>query len=93
VPQYEDEESTFAELKSLIAKTVTFVQGFAPGDFDGAEQRDIEVPVRTETLHFKGEPYLVHFALPNFYFHVTTAYVILRRCGVEIGKRDFLGAA
>lgn len=93
VPKYADEETTFAELKARIAKTVTFVEGFAPGDFDGAEQRDIEIPVRTETLHFKGEPYLVHFALPNFYFHVTTAYVILRRCGVEIGKRDFLGAA
>jgi hypothetical protein len=91
VPKYADEERTFAELKARIAKTVKFIESIAPKDFEGAEQRDITLPAGDQTLQFKGEPYLVHFTLPNFYFHATTAYVILRRCGLEIGKRDFLG--
>ena len=91
VPKYADEEKSFAELKVRIAKTVKFVEGFAPKDIDGSEGRDITLTVGGQELHFKGEPYLVHFALPNFYFHATTAYDILRRCGVDIGKRDFLG--
>ena len=74
-----------------IAKTAKFVEGLAPKDFDCSEGRDITLIVGGQELHFKGEPYLVHFALPNFYFHATTAYNILRRCGVEIGKRDFIG--
>jgi len=57
----------------------------------GSETRDITLTVGGQEMRFKGEPYLVHFALPNFYFHVTTAYDILRRCGVDIGKRDFIG--
>ena len=92
VPSYPDEEKSFAELKARIAKTVKFVEGLAAKDFDGSEGRDITLTVGGQELRFKGEPYLVHFALPNFYFHATTAYDILRRCGVEIGKRDFLGA-
>ena len=92
VPKYADDETSFAELKARIAKTVKFVEGLAPKDFDGSESRDISLTVGAQELHFKGEPYLVHFALPNFYFHATTAYGILRRCGVEIGKRDFIGA-
>jgi hypothetical protein len=92
VPKYADEEKSFAELKARIAKTVKFVEGIAPKDIDGSEGRDITLAVGGQEMHFKGEPYLVHFALPNFYFHATTAYDILRRCGVEIGKRDFLGA-
>ena len=92
VPKYADDEKTFAALKARIAKTVKFVQSIAPKDLDGSEGRDISLTVGGQDLHFKGEPYLVHFALPNFYFHATTAYAILRRCGVEIGKRDFIGA-
>jgi len=92
VPSYPDEEKTFADLKARIAKTVKFVQGFSAKDIDGSEGRDITLKIGGQDMHFKGEPYLVHFALPNFYFHATTAYAILRRCGVEIGKRDFLGA-
>ena len=92
VPKYPDDEKSFSELKARIAKTVKFVEGLAPKDFDGSESRDITLSVGGQELHFKGEPYLVHFALPNFYFHATTAYDILRRCGVEIGKRDFIGA-
>jgi hypothetical protein len=91
VPSYPDEETTLAELKARIAKTVKFVEGFKPKDIDGSETRDITLIVGGQEMRFKGEPYLVHFALPNFYFHVTTAYDILRRCGVDIGKRDFIG--
>jgi uncharacterized protein len=91
VPSYADDETTFAALKARIAKTVKFVQGFSAKDIDGSEARDISLKIGGQDMHFKGEPYLVHFALPNFYFHATTAYAILRRCGVEIGKRDFLG--
>ena len=91
VPSYPDEETTLAELKARIAKTVKFVEGFKPNDIDGSETRDITLIVGGQEMRFKGEPYLVHFALPNFYFHVTTAYDILRRCGVDIGKRDFIG--
>lgn len=91
VPKYADDEKTFAEIKARIAKTVKFVEGFSPKDIEGSEGRDITLPVGGQDMHFKGEPYLVHFALPNFYFHATTAYAILRRCGVDIGKRDFLG--
>ena len=91
VPKYADDETTFAALKARIAKTVKFVEGFKPKDIDGSETRDITLTVGGQDMHFKGEPYLVHFALPNFYFHATTAYDILRSCGVEIGKRDFIG--
>ena len=92
VPKYADDETTFAALKARIAKTVKFVESIAPKDLDGSEGRDITLTVGGQELHFKGEPYLVQFVLPNFYFHVTVAYAILRRCGVDIGKRDFLGA-
>ncbi len=91
VPSYADEEKTFAELKARIAKTVKFVEGFSAKDVDGSEGRDITLKIGGQDMHFKGQPYLVHFALPNFYFHTTAAYAILRSCGVEIGKRDFLG--
>jgi uncharacterized protein len=91
VPKFADDEKTFAELKARIAKTVKFVEGFKPKDIDGSEDRDITLSVGGQDMHFKGKPYLVHFAVPNFYFHATTAYDILRSCGVEIGKRDFIG--
>jgi uncharacterized protein len=91
VPSYPDKEKSFAELKARIAKTVKFIESIAPKDIDGSEGHDITLSVGGQELRFKGEPYLVHFALPNFYFHATTAYDILRRCGVEIGKRDFIG--
>jgi len=70
---------------------VTFVQGLSATDIDGSEERDITLKVGGQEMHFKGQAYLVHFALPNFYFHATAVYAILRRCGVELGKRDFLG--
>ena len=68
------------------------MQSFKPGDIDGSEDRDITITAGSRELRFKGKQYLVSFALPNFYFHATTAYVILRHCGLPIGKRDFLGA-
>jgi hypothetical protein len=91
VPKFADEEKSFGELKARIAKTVKFVESCSPKDIDGSEGRDISLTVGGQELHFKGEPYLVRFALPNFYFHAATAYDILRHCGVEIGKRDFIG--
>lgn len=90
-PAWEDNEASFAELKARIARTIDFVQGFKPEQFAGADDRDITLKLRNDTIRLKGAPYLLHRALPNFYFHVTTAYDILRHSGVEIGKRDFVG--
>jgi hypothetical protein len=90
VPKFEDTETTFAELKGRIQKTLDFLSTFTPAKFDGAETRDITIPLRGEPTTFKGRAYLFHFVLPNFYFHTTTAYDILRHLGVEIGKPDFI---
>jgi hypothetical protein len=92
VPSYADDEASFAELRQRIAKTVSFVQSFKPADIDGSENRDITLKAGGQELHFKGQPYLLHFALPNFYFHATTAYDLLRACGLGIGKQDFIGS-
>ena len=91
VPRHDDTEKTFADLKARLAKTVAFVQSFKPDDIDGSEDREIRLTLGEHTMNFKGQPYLVHFVMPNFYFHCTTAYDILRHCGVELGKRDFIG--
>lgn len=90
-PKWEDKESTFSELRARIDRTVEFVKSFRPDQIDGSETRDITFPVGGTPTTFKGQSYLLHFALPNFYFHVTTVYAILRHNGVEVGKRDFLG--
>src|SRR5262245_52011563 len=92
-PKYEDNEKTFAELKARIAKTVTFVKTLDARKIDASADREITFPLGPNNKgQMKGADYLNHFALPNFYFHLTTAYDILRHCGLEIGKRDFLGA-
>ena len=91
VPKYADDETSFAELKARIAKTVKFIESVAPKAIDGSEDRDIALTVGGQEMRFKGAPYLMHFVLPNLYFHATAAYAILRRCGVELGKGDFLG--
>lgn len=91
VPKYEDSEKTFAELKARIAKTIEFVRSFKPGQIDGSEDRDITLKLGGKDTTFKGMQYLLGFALPNFYFHVMTAYNILRHNGVEIGKSDYIG--
>jgi hypothetical protein len=92
-PRYEDTEKTIPELKARIAKTVAFVKSLDAKKIDESADREITFPLGpTNKGHMKGADYLNHFVLPNFYFHATTAYDILRHCGVEIGKRDFFGA-
>lgn len=90
-PKWADDESSIPELRARIDKTVVYLSGFEPEQFDGAETRAIEVKLPSTTLRFTGKDYLLRFAMPNFYFHYTTAYAILRHNGVPIGKRDFLG--
>ena len=90
-PRFEDNESTFAELKARIAKTLEFVASVAAAQIDGTEDRDITIPRRDSSTVMKGEAYLKHFALPNLFFHVTTAYALLRHNGVPLGKGDYLG--
>jgi hypothetical protein len=92
-PKFEDTEATFDELKARIAKTIAFVESVPASAIDGSEEREVTLTIAGKPLTFKGQHYLVHFALPNFYFHATTAYDILRHKGVEIGKRDFIGQA
>jgi hypothetical protein len=92
VPKYEDSEKSFDDLKARIAKTVAFVNGVKPEQLAGSETREIVLPIGPNTVTFKGEWYLKHFVLPNLYFHVTTAYDLLRHNGVELGKRDFIGS-
>ena len=90
-PKHEDTEKTIAELKARIAKTVAFVQTLDRARIDGAGERELTFPLGPQnTGHMRGADYLNHFVLPNFYFHLTAAYAILRHCGVELGKRDFL---
>jgi hypothetical protein len=91
VPSYADDETSFAALRQRISKTVSFVRTFKPADIDGSEDRDITLTAGGRELRFKGQPYLLHFRLPNFYFHAATAYGLLRACGLGIGKLDFIG--
>ena len=92
-PKHEDNEKTFAELKARIAKALAYVKTLDAKAIDAAADRQVTFPLGPNNKgHMKGADFLNHFVLPNFYFHLTTAYDILRHCGVEIGKRDFLGA-
>ncbi len=90
-PKYEDSEAAFADLVARINKTVAYVNTFKPEQIDGSEGKTITLQMRSGPLTFLGMPYLLDFVYPNFYFHVTTAYGILRHSGVEVGKQDFLG--
>jgi uncharacterized protein len=92
VPKLEDTETTFDELKGRIGKVMEFISSVEVGEIDGSEERVITIELRTRTLTLPGQQYLLHFALPNFMFHVTTAYGILRQKGVPLGKMDFMGA-
>lgn len=92
VPRWEDTESTLPELKARIAKTLDFLKGFRPEQIDGSEAREITLKMRDRELKFSGIGYLLGFAMPNFSFHVVTAYDLLRHKGVPLGKRDYLGA-
>ncbi|SDY91119.1 hypothetical protein SAMN04487939_108122 [Lysobacter sp. yr284] len=92
VPVYDDSERSFDELQALIAKTRAFLDGLEPALFEGADDREIVLrPGTPKERRFNGRDYLVHYGLPQFFFHATTAYAILRNNGVEIGKRDFMG--
>ena len=91
-PAFEDTEKTFAELAVRVDRSVDYLRTLSVGDIDGSEGREIVRPIRGEPKKFTGLNYLLQFALPNFYFHATTAYAILRHSGVEIGKADFIGA-
>ena len=94
VPSNPDTEKSFDDLKARLGKTADYVKAFKPAQFDGADSRDVSFPAGpNNTMTLKGQQYLSHFALPNFYFHAATAHDILRHNGVEIGKRDFLGAS
>ncbi|MBG4747572.1 DUF1993 family protein [Pseudomonas aeruginosa] len=93
VPSYADTETTFDELQARIARTVEFLEGIREEQLDGAEERNVTLKVRGQEISFNGRDFLFGFALPNFFFHVTTAYAILRHNGVELGKMDFLGGA
>lgn len=91
IPKYEDNETSFAELQARIAKTIAFLDAINPEQLEGAEAREITMTIRKADLKFNGQDYLLKWVLPNVYFHVTTAYNILRHNGVELGKQDFLG--
>jgi hypothetical protein len=90
-PRFEDVETTVDQLKARLARTVEYVRGIDPAAFEGADTREISLKVRDNVHKHAGLAYLCHIALPNFFFHATTAYDILRHNGVELGKRDFVG--
>lgn len=91
VPVYEDVEKSFAELKARLKTSVDFMAGLEASRIDGSEAKDIALKVAGNPVTFKGQAYLLNFALPHFFFHCTTAYSILRHNGIEVGKRDYLG--
>lgn len=91
-PPFEDNETTLAALRTRIERSLEYVRTFKPEQIDGSETREIVRPLRGEPKKFTGQNYLVQFALPNFYFHATTTYAILRHNGVEVGKSDFIGS-
>ncbi len=90
-PKFDDTEASFAELRERIRKTLDFVQSVPADCIAGTEDKDVTVPRRDGSMVLKGEFYLKHFVLPNFYFHVTTSYALLRHNGVDLGKADYLG--
>ena len=91
-PKFEDNETSLDQLKQRIAKTVAYLKTLDAKAIDSAAEREITFPLGSSKGQMKGDDYLNHFVLPNFYFHLTAAYAIVRHCGVELGKRDFLGA-
>jgi uncharacterized protein len=90
-PAMPDEETTFAQLQKRVADTLAYIQSVDPKAFEGSEDRTVELKLPNTTLTFTGEDYLLTFALPNFFFHVVTAYDVLRHKGVQIGKLDYMG--
>ena len=92
-PRYDDNEATLDELRARIRKTLAFVDAIPADKVRGSEDREVVLPMRHGELRYTGQHYLQHFALPNFFFHCTTAFALLRHAGVELGKTDVLGAA
>ncbi|HEX4160110.1 MAG TPA: DUF1993 domain-containing protein [Rhizomicrobium sp.] len=92
VPSFPDTETTFPELQERIRKTIAFMESVAPDKFEGSEDRTVTLKFPQGEMNFPGRVFLNNFALPNFYFHVTTAYDLLRHKGIEIGKMDYMGA-
>jgi hypothetical protein len=90
-PKYDDVEVTFEDLQARIQKTIDYLKEFNAAQIDGSEERSITLKMRSGPIEFTGVSYLLQFVLPNFYFHITTSYDILRHNGVEIGKLDYLG--
>jgi len=93
IPSWADDEVTFADVHARLGKAIDYLSGYKPEDFAGAEEKPIELKLGPNVVKFTGSSYLAGFVMPNFFFHVTTAYDILRHNGVAIGKRDFLGPA
>ena len=91
IPVFEDNEKTLPDLKARVAKTIAFIQSITPAQVDGTEDKAIVTKRGDKETHYKGMQFLLGHATPNFYFHISMAYAILRHNGVEIGKRDFLG--
>jgi hypothetical protein len=91
VPRYDDNETTFADLQARIAKTKAFIESISASQIDGSEDRQITLKFGSTELSFSGQAYLLDFVIPNFHFHLTTTYAILRHNGVEIGKKDYTG--
>jgi len=90
-PKFADEEQTLDELIQRIERTIEWLKGVTPAQLEGGEQRHIVLPLRTRTLEMDGLPFIQKWALPNFHFHLTTTYALLRQAGVELGKQDYLG--
>ena len=90
IPKFEDNEKTFPELQARIDKTIAFLDTLTEAQFEGAAERDIVLQLRDRKMEFKGDVYLTQWANPNVYFHITTAYALLRHGGVEVGKKDYL---
>ena len=92
VPKYEDDEKTLEQLGALIGRTLSFIDGFSAAQFEGSAQREIVTrPGTPKERRFNGQAYLLSYGLPQFFFHVTTAYALLRHNGIDVGKRDYMG--
>ena len=91
IPKWSDDEETFIDVHARIKKSLDFLATFMPEQFEGSETRELELKLGSHTVNFTGQSYLLGFVLPNFYFHMTTAYDLLRHNGLDLGKRDFLG--
>jgi hypothetical protein len=92
MPKWPDDEVTFDDIHARIRKALNYLAGFKPEQFEGSETKNVELKLPNRTLQFTGRNYVLGFVLPNFYFHATTAYNILRHNGLDLGKLDFMGA-